>query len=267
MIFGTHNPKLILKVFTLLGLLFCLAFFSSGSANIGSYFASSPAVTANPARANENASPSPNAQPQSRKRWNDPTTLAARVKAEKAKGHDKVQFAAPLMEYPDRIDLDTALAQATVVIAEVINKYSRIVDSHTIATFYRLRLIETLSKPNPTACCDPKDEDFPTDLPPLKDDEIHVVGIGGTVMLDGVEVTMKEDFENLVPGPRFLLFLSITTSGKYGSLQIGPRGVFKITPGSDLEVIVDKPSKLREQIKQRHGNSMIRFKDALKKPK
>jgi hypothetical protein len=262
-----YKSKLIFKFLTLLGLLFCLAFFSFGSANISSYFSPKPAPISIQAGATANGTPSPDTRQQPRKRWNDPTTLAARVKAEKAKGHDKVQFAAPLMEYPDRIDLDTALAQATVVIAEVINKTSRVVDSHTIATFYRLKLIETLSKPNPTACCDPKDEDFPTDLPPLEGDEIHVVGIGGTVMLDGVEVTMKEDFENLVPGPRFLLFLSITPSGKYGSLQIGPRGVFKITPGSDLEVIVDKPSKLREQIKQRHGNSMIRFKDALKKPK
>lgn len=265
--FRTYKSRLILKLFTLLGLLFCLAFFSFGSENISSYFALNPAVIANQADANAKGTPSPESRGQSRKRWNDPTTLAARVKAEKAKGLNKVQFAAPLLEYPDRIDLDTALAQTTVVIAEVINKNSRVVDSHTIATFYRLNIVETLSKPDETACCNPKDEDFPTDLPPLNDDEIHVVGIGGTVILEGVEVTMKEDFEDLVPGPRFLLFLSISPSGKYGSLRIGPRGAFKITPGSDLEAIVEKPSPLQEQIKQRHGNSMVRFKDALKKPR
>src|SRR5882672_9628739 len=68
-----------------------------------------------------------------KKKWDDPTTLHARVEKEKDKGVQRVSFPAPVMEYPE-IDLATALADTTVVIADVTAKQSRLIDASTIAT-------------------------------------------------------------------------------------------------------------------------------------
>src|SRR5437879_10145007 len=70
-------------------------------------------------------------QPKANKAWTDPTTLSARVKKEKDKGAQRVSFPAPVMEYPDA-DLSAALSETTVVLADVTDKVSRLIDAHTI---------------------------------------------------------------------------------------------------------------------------------------
>lgn len=92
--------------------------------------------------------------------WKDPTTLRARVEKEKAKGLRKVLFSAPELEYPDEISLETAIAHTTIVVADVLNKQSRMIDPGNIATFYKLGIIERLSEGSHSAF-DPKDQDFP----------------------------------------------------------------------------------------------------------
>lgn len=199
------------------------------------------------------------------KEWEDPTTFSARAKKEKAKGVHRVTFPAPLVEYPDSISLETALAQATVVVADVIDKSSRLIDPSTIGTFYRVNIVETLSQASSSQCCPTNEDNFPKDLPPLKENEMYLAGIGGTIVLDEVELTVKEDFEGLVPHRRYLLFLSPTSPGKFGLVQVGPRGVFKIKPDGHLESIVDKPYELGRDIERSYANSLASFKEDIKK--
>ena len=163
------------------------------------------------------------------------------------------------------IDLKTALNQNTLIIADVIDKVSRMLDSHTIGTFYRLKVVETVSRPEAPACCDPKDEEFPSDLPALDENEMYLAGIGGTVQLDGMEVTVTEDFEDLLPYARYMLFLSPSASGKISLAKVGPRGVFRIKGNTHLESIVGKPSRLEREIEQTYGNSFARLKDDVKR--
>lgn len=99
--------------------------------------------------------------PQAETKPFDRTSLEARVRKEKAKGVRSVTFPAPLVVYAEGISLDDAVSQTTVVIAGVTEKHSRQVDSHTIGTFYRLSILETLSQATPRSCCLPKDEDLP----------------------------------------------------------------------------------------------------------
>src|SRR2546425_1774503 len=197
------------------------------------------------------------------KTWDDPTTLHARVKKEKDKGLQKVTFPAPLIEYPE-VDLATALAETSVVIADVIDKRSRLIDQNTIGTFYRLRIVETLAKASSPVCCNPKDEEFPNDLPTLADGETYMVGIGGTVMLDDVDVTVEEDFKELSAGRQYLLFITATPSGKFSLVRLGPKGMFLVKPNGQLESAVDKSYKLRRDIEQLFNNSLIRLKGSIK---
>ena len=197
------------------------------------------------------------------KTWDDPTTLHARVKKEKDKGLRKITFPAPLIEYPE-IDLTTAQAETSVVIADVIDKRSLLIDQNTIGTFYKLRIVETLAKASSPVCCNPKDEEFPTDLPTLAEDETYMVGIGGTVMLDDVEVTVEEDFKELSPGRRYLLFVTPTLSGKFSLVKLGPKGMFLIKSDGQLESAVSKSYKLRRDIELLFNNSLIKLKENIK---
>jgi hypothetical protein len=193
-------------------------------------------------------------------KWEDPTTLQARVRKEKAKGIQKVTFPAPHLEYAEEINLKDALAQTKVLVADVIDKNSRLLDSHTIGTFYRLRIVEEVSQPASAGCCDPKDAEFPSDLPPLNDNEIYFVGMGGTLVLEGIEVTVAEDFGELLPFGRYLFFLSPSPSGKFSLGKVGPAGVFRVKSSGHLESIASKSHKLGREIEQTYSNSFVRLK-------
>lgn len=202
--------------------------------------------------------------PQAETKGIDRTSLEARVRKEKAKGARSVTFPAPLNEYAEEISLDDALTQTTLVIARVTEKHSRQVDSHTIGTFYRLSILETLSQATSGNCCLPKDEDVPGDLPQLGADETYFFGIGGTISLDGIEVTVKEDFGALLRGDRYLMFLSRSPSGKLSGSAIGPSSLFRITGGMRLESI-GKKHKLARELEERFQSSLTQLNESLKK--
>jgi hypothetical protein len=194
-------------------------------------------------------------------RWKDPTTLRSRVEREKAKGHRKILFPAPLIEYPDEISLETAIAETTIVLADVLGKQSRLVDPSTIVTFYRLQVIEIVSEPT-SQCCSPRDDDFPDDLPALASDEMYFAGIGGTMVIADVEVTIKEDFELLEPNGRYLLFLSATPSRKFSLGKVGPRGIFSVAGDGHLESTLTR-FKLGRELETRFGSSLARLKSGI----
>lgn len=196
--------------------------------------------------------------------WKDPTTLRARLEKEKAKGLRKVIFPAPELEYPDEISLETAIAQTTVVVADVLDKQSRMIDPGNIATFYKLVIIEKLSESNPSF--NPRDQDFPGDLPPLGPNEMYFAGIGGTIMLDDVEVTVREDFEDLRVNGRYLFFLSPTESGKFSLGKIGPRGVFTVAGDGQLDSRLRR-LKLGQELEVKAGNSLTKLKTLIQKQK
>jgi hypothetical protein len=201
-----------------------------------------------------------NQNPIGAKRWEDPTTLRARAKKEKAKGQTKVTFPGPLMEYPEGVDLDTALSKTSVLVVELISKTSRVLDSHTIGTFYRAKVLETLTPSGSAGCFTPADADFPPELGPINADEIVIVGNGGTAVIEGVEVTVEEELGGLIPGRRYLLFSSPSASGKFAVLNLGPQGAFQVKANGDLEPLTVKLYKLQRELRQEHGNSLSRLK-------
>lgn len=194
--------------------------------------------------------------------WKDPTTLRSRVEREKAKGNRKIVFTAPLIEYPDEISLETSIAETTIVVADVLDKQSRLIDPSTIFTFYRLRVIEIVSEPISSACCSPKDGNFPGDLPALTSDEMYFAGIGGTIFIDDVEVTVKEDFEQLQPNVRFLFFLSATPSRKFSLGKVGPRGIFTVAGDGHLGSTLTR-FKLGRELETKFGSSLARLKSEI----
>ena len=201
-----------------------------------------------------------------REQWKDPTTLRSRVEKEKAKGNRTAEFPAPEIEYAEEIGLEEAIAKTTVVLADVLEKHSRQVDPGNIFTFYRLGVIETLSQPTTAPCCNPKESDFPTDLPPLGPNEMYFAGVGGTITLDDVEVTVTEDYRELRPNGRYLLFLSTTESGKFSIGKLGPRGVFKVSGDGRLESHLRR-LKFGRELESKADNSLSGLKREIRRQK
>lgn len=193
-------------------------------------------------------------------KWEDPTTLKARAKKEKSKGRSKVTLPGPLMEYPEGVGLETALSETSVLEGEVISKTSRVLDSHTIGTFYRIKVINILTMGTDAGCCTPTNSDFPADLGPVAEGEMMVFGNGGSALIEGVEVTVEEELAGLVPGRRVLLFSSPTASRKFAVLKLGPSGAFEIKGNGDLEPLAGKPGKLYRELKEKYGNSLPRLR-------
>lgn len=217
--------------------------------------------------ATKNSLQEPSQTLDARKKPPDPTSLRARVRKEKAKGIQQVTFSGPIVEYAEGITLNDALADTTVVIADVTEKYSRLIDSHTVGTFYKLTIIEILSKPSSSGCCGPNDEDLPKDLPALEKNEVYLLGMGGTVIIDDVQVTVTEDFNELLPYRRYLFFISPSASGKLYLNRIGPRGIFTVEPGGYLESLGDRPLKLARELSQRYSNSLSRMRADVRRKK
>lgn len=115
------------------------------------------------------------------------------------------------MEYVEEISLKDVLEQSVSVIAMVGEKRNRLLDSHTVGTFYRLKVLEELSRPNDQSCCIQNETGYPKDLPQLAQNELYLLGVGGTVTIDEVEVTVKEDFGELQAGEKYLFFLTERT--------------------------------------------------------
>ena len=210
--------------------------------------------------------PDPSQSTNQRAQWKDPTTLRSRVEKEKAKGNRRVEFPAPVIEYAEETDLEEVIAKTTVVLADVLEKHSRQVDPGNIFTFYRLGVIETLSQPTTPPCCNPKEEDFPTDLPSLGSNEIYFAGVGGTITLDDVELTVTEDYRELRPNGRYLLFLSTTESGKFSIGKLGPRAVFKVSGDGRLESHL-RSLKFGSELQSKAGNSLSGLRSEIRRQK
>jgi hypothetical protein len=185
----------------------------------------------------------------------------------KAKGQHEVAFPAPIALYGVARNLDEAAAHFNVVLAEPVQHKFYAVSDDGILTWYKMRLIEELSTPIVSCTNCDKIADVPSDMLPLADDEFLVAQSGGEVEIDGIRIISRNiQFPAFEHRKRYLLFLSLDSERKIGSLQMGPWGAFaldatqnfkpvneKLTHplSEELKTKFDSVSKLRIRIKAR----------------
>lgn len=191
---------------------------------------------------------------------NDPTTLEARIKPAKERGLKKVVFPTPQSRPAALAGLEDALTRFAVVIAEPIEKITLRLDPWSIHSFYRLKILERLNDAPAWDCCVSKD--MSDQLPALDEGELYLQVYGGTVMIEGIEVTIREKFRPVLH-EKHLLFLSQNPSKKMALVSLGPRGVFFIREDGKPRSIVKEPNPLKQDIEQKYGNSIHRLKEAL----
>lgn len=195
--------------------------------------------------------------------WAERNSIKQIARQAKAEGKKAVKMAGPTQNYAGRnIDFSTALSSFSLVTAEAVENKSYSFDTNDILTWYKFRLLETISaKPTCTTCM-PASE-IPLDAAPLRTDEFVVINSGGTLNIDGVGVTVEnKDFPPFVNGQKYLLFVSFTPS-KVTLIAGGPSGVFRIKGNDDLEAL-ESSRPIAEAIEKRFGRKLTAVKSHIK---
>jgi len=195
-------------------------------------------------------------------------SIASLARRAKNQGNKKVTVPGKILDYPGmNIGLDEALQKYSVVIAEPIESTSFITDSlDNISTAYKFRIVETISQRSPVFCnsC-PSLNDVSDKLQPARYDEFLLELAGGTVTVDGVEITMVSgQIPKFEDRKRYLMFINFTPAGMASTVG-GPSGIFRITSDESLEAVGNVKNRMPAEIATRFSQSLSRFKQATKR--
>lgn len=183
------------------------------------------------------------------KNWHSLKSVSKRTKNE---GKNTVVIPGPRIEYGgENMTLEDAFAKSSVVVAEPFESKSSIFGDDHIITWYRCRLVDTISIRPPLVCdsC-PQLLEKPADIKPTELGEVLIPKVGGTGLVDGVRVTMRDvDMPDFELHKRYLVFVSISPDG-VARLLGGPTGVFRLTDDDLLEPMARK-SRLKSEIENR----------------
>ncbi len=162
--------------------------------------------------------------------------------------------------------LKEALSYFAVIVAEPIEKKSYEGKDYVI-TCYRFRIIETLN-PRPLAPCPHCIGSFdpPSDMSPVGNDEILILQLGGTKIIDDVEVIDSvSNRPHYSLSQKYLLFL-IPNSPSWKSFQgLGSAGVFEVDSKGILKPTTSHHSALSIYILKHHHNSLDRLKSDIQR--
>ncbi|MDX6443491.1 MAG: hypothetical protein QOH71_565 [Blastocatellia bacterium] len=194
--------------------------------------------------------------------WENRHSIEAIVQRTKEQGKNKVTIPGPRIEYGGmNMTLREALQLYSVFIAEPKEGKSYSVDSNHIVTWYRFSIKETLSLRAPLVCntC-PTPAIPPPDIIPVKPGEFLISKVGGTVKIDGVEVTMVDiALPKFEEHKRYLMFVSLHPSG-VALLGGGPTGVFQINDDDKLEALTKNSTRLQSEMRDRFDLNLTGFK-------
>jgi hypothetical protein len=199
--------------------------------------------------------------------WKDRGTVAWHVKKAKERGDKEIFLPGPQVENVDNLrDINEALKFYSVVVAEPVEKKSFYQSPLWIATWYKLRVIETLS-PRPFRQCVlcPSSRNAPLEMSSLNSDEILVSKTGGTVDIDGVKVTMGDSgFPDFEVSKKYLLFLEVDSTGQQGAIMVGPNGTFKVNEDETITPVTRGNHSLKNIMKAQFNDSVRSLREKTK---
>jgi len=186
----------------------------------------------------------------------------------KAKGQNRISMMSRESTYGDEVkDLNDALRYYQMILAVPIEKHSSPFQDAGIRTWYKFKIVEKLSHNQLKPCdCVPADLVAPEEMFPLGVDEILIPRAGGSVMIDGIEVTEDDvQYPQFALTTRYLLFLRTDDSGQIGLLGMGPTGVFVERDDDRLEPLNRRLNALTSDITARYRSSIKLLRDRTSK--
>lgn len=190
------------------------------------------------------------------------------VDVAKARGEQEITFTSSKLHYSVPSSLERALATQDLVVAEVIDSKSYAADSdRDIETWYKFRIVETLSTHTEACSTCPVLSPPPATMLPVNPGEFLISRIGGEVSMDGVRVVSYDsDFPPFENGKRYLLFLAFDSQQLVAGLRMGPWGTFAVGRDEKLRPVNDKMKhNLRSQLAQDFDDSVVNLRSNLKK--
>jgi hypothetical protein len=174
--------------------------------------------------------------------WKHRHALNNISKKAKSEGKTAIVIPGPIVDYAGfNIGLGEALKQYSVVVAEPLEAKTEVSDSDHIMTWYRCQLYEPISMRPPMICdsC-PVPRDPPAELKFSPPGEFVLSKIGGTALIDGVQVTMTDSgIPELKLNQRYVMFVSLMPNG-VALPAGGPAGVFRLENNETLSAVTPK---------------------------
>lgn len=188
------------------------------------------------------------------------------AKKTKQEGKNRVSVPGPIIDYAGvDMDFDEAIRDYSGIVGEPVASKSYIVNSEDVITWYKFRILETLSYKKYVYCHTCADiPDVPGEMSPVSPNEFLLTISGGTVIVDGVEVTMENySIPAFESGKKYLFFVSLTPS-RVAVLGAGPSGIFRVNEDDTLEPVRTTNAPLNAQIRKRFNLNLSKLKSHVK---
>lgn len=190
-----------------------------------------------------------------------PATIAAYIAEAQAQNQTSITFPVGIHEYFLPNTWDNVISGFSFVIVEPIElrSYGTLTDD-IVKSWYRFRVIETLSsKPPPFGITNP-----PTDMAQPQSNEILVFKWGGTVTLNGVQVTAEDpSFPNFTMGQRYLLIVQVDSNTRLANNAMGSDGAYAITSTGQILPVSPEGGAFQNDLATRYSSSIAQLRTAL----
>ncbi|HJQ32838.1 MAG TPA: hypothetical protein VJ866_11690 [Pyrinomonadaceae bacterium] len=190
-------------------------------------------------------------------------TVRTRAQQAEAKGRTEIDLPRSSGDYLTVNSVEQAAKSHTAVIAEPVQVESRLEDDgETINSWYKFRIVETLSEPTPYPYSFGSP---PGELLPLNQNEFAAYLPGGSLMVGGVKVISRPPESPALPlFKKHLLFIDLDATNRVARIEYGPDSIFSVKEDGSVEAYNGRVTPLQLNAEARYGNSLDRIKSGLK---
>jgi len=186
-----------------------------------------------------------------------PGTLKWHAEQAKKRGAKSIAIG----EFPgleEDINMDQALDRYTVITAIPVSSTVG-VETDTILTWYKFKVLSVLSKAKECHPCNPA-LSIPSTLLPVSQDEIAIPISGGTATVDGVVITVQAAHPVIEMNQQYLFFLGAMA----GSNQVAPiaggaqEWAFRIDTEGKLHSVSNRVTRLSKDVMAKGSIDSVR---------
>jgi len=199
-------------------------------------------------------------------------TIDDEIALAKKKGKHELNLFAPLLNRPVGLSLDEALKDASVFLAEPIDRKVYWNGDYTLS-WWKFKITATLSRVSPSTDCLPcwRPDNPPADWLPLPSDEIIFEKFGGTLTRDGIQITtIDPEFPDFVAHQSYLL-LVLTGNDNVASARMGAMSAFRVSPEGVIRPIMPTPSgldwRIGKELEEKYQSSVHLFQADIQRRK
>jgi hypothetical protein len=188
-------------------------------------------------------------------------SLVEIARRNKAEGKNKTAISEIRIDYGGaNMELDQALINYSIVIAEPVQNKSFALDSSNITTWYKFRVLETLARKSYIFCstCSPVPP-IPEEMGEPNYDEFFVDTIGGVLNVEGVEISQPNSSLHFETGNKYMMFVNLSPS-QVAVIAGGPSGVFELGKNGSLRSLNKENARLPAEMQRHFGRKLSEFR-------